>query len=222
MPENTTNLYLIRHAESDLNNQRQIIGGRSNDCPLSPEGPQQARSLSFAFVELGIKPDIVYTSPAERARKTASIVLKNMNVDIEPIISDELQEMDQGEWTGLNRDEVYTSEVVAEILSLGKHSKAPGGESIYDVTERMKDEWLDDLFTGEYFSIDKGDDAVNIFAFGHGLAIRCLVGDIEGWSREEIIQTKTPNASVTLLTHSEGEWSVEYNGLSHKDLLIGS
>ena len=47
-------LYFIRHAESLMNNKGHLIGGRSNETPLSERGIYQANLLGQRLKHLGI------------------------------------------------------------------------------------------------------------------------------------------------------------------------
>ena len=67
-------IYFIRHAECEMNLLVHLIGGRSNDSPLSSLGACQAHLLGSRFKHEGLKFDYVYCSPAIRTVSTASIV----------------------------------------------------------------------------------------------------------------------------------------------------
>jgi phosphohistidine phosphatase len=60
-------LYLIRHAKSSWANPH--LSDR--DRPLNKRGKRDAPMMGERLRESGIVPDLVYTSPAKRARKTA-------------------------------------------------------------------------------------------------------------------------------------------------------
>lgn len=216
MRQGDANIYLIRHVESALNLQEHIICGRSNDCPISEEiGAAQGQELGRALRDQDLFPDRVFTSPAVRAMTTAQLVLGELGVDVEPVVHDGLQEMDQGEWTGRNRREIYTDDVIAQINERPKDFKGPGAESMNDVELRMYEGWLADALSD---TTQAGDRPENIFAFGHGLAIRCLVGHIERWPRERILKTHTPNASVTMIAQRAGVLMPQYVGVTAQEL----
>jgi probable phosphoglycerate mutase len=206
----TQELYLIRHGESKANTDRSIIGGRSNESPLTEDGIEQARLLGRLLLQEEIIPDRVFSSPAARALQTAEHTLKAMGLGIEPVICDGLQELDQGDWTGTERVKTYSPTTLLEIAYHGKDFKAPGGESMNDTRERMEawsTEYLDPYRPGR------------TLAFGHGLAIRCFVSLKLGWSQKDIFRTHTPNTSLTLLERDcPGEWDVVYAGRLLSDL----
>lgn len=198
-----TELYLIRHGESDMNTKSHLIGGRSNETPLTEKGIAQAEQLGRYFLQEHIVPDQVYASPAIRTRHTALHTLKAMGIDTEPLIDDRLQELEQGEWVGQNRTIIYNDEVLADIAAQGKDFKSPGGESMNEVGERML-EWVES-------TIDTSENR-RVFVFTHGFAIRCLASILHGWSHAETYGTKTDNASVSLFTNRTTYWQLSYIG----------
>ena len=82
-------LYLIRHAESDMNNSNHLIGGRSNDTPLTKRGMSQAKLLGWRLKSDGIQFDKVYSSTALRANTTAQIVSGIVGYQLEKIVLSE-------------------------------------------------------------------------------------------------------------------------------------
>ena len=162
-----TTFYLLRHAESQMNTNTHLVGGRSNETPLTQKGIAQSRKLGLYLLERKITPGKVFTSPARRTQETACHSLGQMGTNIDPIISDEIQELGQGRAEGTPRIDVYTPEVLAQIENLGKDFKLPGGESMNDVGTRMHD-WV------HHVAEEIGDEELeskNIFVYTHGGAI---------------------------------------------------
>ena len=62
-------IYVIRHGQTDLNKERRMQG--RSGLPLNEIGIEQAERLRDELG--GIKFDIVYSSPQERAIQTAEI-----------------------------------------------------------------------------------------------------------------------------------------------------
>ncbi len=84
-------LYIVRHAEAE-------------DCP--PDGDDAARALTDAgrdsippvggtFAALKIRPDLIWTSPAVRARQTAELLAKHLKGN---------QEIEDKDFLGLDSD----------------------------------------------------------------------------------------------------------------------
>jgi broad specificity phosphatase PhoE len=174
MKRQATRLSFIRHGQSEGNLNSGYVNGRSNHFALSELGERQAELVGLWLRREVGTPDVVYASPAKRAMRTGEIALSAAGVSADIIIEDDVQEVDQGDWTGRLRTGVYTPEVIAKIDHEGMDFRAPGGESIRDVMCRMHD-------AAEIMA--EG----NVWVFGHGLSIRCLAGAVMGWSREEIL-----------------------------------
>lgn len=198
-------LYVIRHAESAANaSGSHLIGGRSNETPLTEKGVEQAKQLGRYLLAKGVKPDFIYASPAIRTLETAQHALAEMSITSEVLIEDGLQELDQGRWVGQNRKDTYTDEVLAQIAVLGKGFKSDGGESMNEVGERM----LMAISTiADRHAAEAG--TVTGVVFTHGVAIRCLASTIHDWSHKQTYETETPNASVSLFTRSVNGWRLQ-------------
>jgi broad specificity phosphatase PhoE len=203
-------MYLVRHAESEANINSHIIGGRTNESPLTTLGIEQSRRLGEFMLRRNFLPDFVYTSPAVRALQTAQLSLDAAKLIIEPRINDNLQELSQGDWTGLDRTTIYTPEQISEVEALGKDFKAPGGESMNEVGQRMQDAMND--IANECFDAAETDKAPVVFVYTHGLAIRCRASTLLGWSHSKTYKIDTPNASLTCFSCTDDTWSLEYLG----------
>ncbi len=97
-------LLLIRHGETDWNNQGRIQG--HTDVPLNATGIRQAEQLAKRLATEE-KLDVLYTSPLQRASATAEIIGKRMN--LAPIPDERLIERAVGKLEGLDLPEVRAS-----------------------------------------------------------------------------------------------------------------
>ena len=96
----TTRLLLIRHAEVESRHQH-TFGGRI-DMNLSARGRAQAKSLTGYLHDKTF--DAIYASPMKRVQQTLAPLLKNGAPT--PTILPGLCEVDFGDWTGFNWEEV--------------------------------------------------------------------------------------------------------------------
>jgi len=196
-----TELYLIRHAETVMNVNPHIVGGRSNETPLTLRGIEQAKRLGRLLVLKGIIPNKVFTSPAIRAIDTARYSLAEMGLNIEPSIQEAIQELGQGSAEGKLRADIYTEAVKLDIARLGKNFKFEGGESMNDVGQRMSD-WISETFTN--------NDSGKYLIYIHGGAIKYLASHILDVSHQQTYETEIGNTSVNLFVLQDGVCRVAY------------
>ncbi len=90
-------IYLARHGQ-DRDNARGILNGRRNE-PLTEKGVEQAQALAQRIKEYGIKFNITYSSPLQRAYQTAEIIANTLGLQ-KPEIIDDLTEREFGMMTG--------------------------------------------------------------------------------------------------------------------------
>ena len=96
-----TDLYLVRHGETDWNRQRRIQG--RTDIPLNDTGREQARLAASVLSSLPVAR--VYSSPLVRARETAEIISALLGTEPSSALAD-LTERDYGAAEGLTSAEV--------------------------------------------------------------------------------------------------------------------
>lgn len=99
--EPTTRLLFLRHAEVEEAYHR-VFGGRI-DMAISELGREQAGRLA-EYVSRRFKLDALYSSPMRRVRMTLEPLLAR--VPLQPLVDDDLREVDFGAWTGLRWDQI--------------------------------------------------------------------------------------------------------------------
>jgi probable phosphoglycerate mutase len=95
-----TTIVLVRHGETDWNRENRFQGHA--DPPRNEAGRAQSREVAEQLVAERVT--IVYTSPLQRAHETARILAARLDLDVR--VSDALEEVDVGSWSGLTRAEV--------------------------------------------------------------------------------------------------------------------
>ena len=76
-----TNLYIVRHCEAEGNVNETFQGHSDGD--ITPKGALQLEKLAERFKDIPV--DVVYSSPLQRAFKTAQAVARFHDV---PVIAD--------------------------------------------------------------------------------------------------------------------------------------
>jgi probable phosphoglycerate mutase len=123
----------VRHSTT-AHNASKVISGRLDE-PLSAEGVALARELRAIHGELS--PEIVVTSPMQRAVETALLVTTATEAEL--VASDLCVERDYGKLQGIPPEAVQQYADQIEYLEVGgiRHSlNPPGGESFESVRER--------------------------------------------------------------------------------------
>jgi broad specificity phosphatase PhoE len=95
-------IYLIRHGETDWNQDKRIQGQR--DIPLNARGRRQAEALAVRLSTVPL--DLIYTSDLSRASETAKTIAAQQPQQVPVVEMAELRECDYGLWEGLTRPEV--------------------------------------------------------------------------------------------------------------------
>jgi broad specificity phosphatase PhoE len=153
-------------------------------------------------------PDAIYSSPAVRTIQTATVSLDEMGILTAPVISDELQELSQGDWEGADRNSTYTDDVMKRLKAGGMRFKAPNGESMQDVGDRMY------AWTKTALEVAVENEQETIFAYTHRMSILCLAARLHGWDQTRTYQAATDNVSfTTFIAGASGELQLDQLGV---------
>lgn len=125
-------IYVMRHGETEAN-VGQILIGRA-DSPFTESGWQQPVEVARHLVGLDLAR--IYSSPMERAQRTAALVQETLDRAVPIELASPIAEIDAGEFTGLSFLEVWSRLPSDAILGEFHY---PGGESWSDVQERAVD-----------------------------------------------------------------------------------
>lgn len=106
----TTEIYLVRHGQTDWNRQNLIQGHK--DIPLNQTGIKQATGLSRNWSQVSFSS--AYSSDLSRAQHTAEIILQPHSITV--ITTPFLRERNSGRLEGLDRDQ-YEAEIRPFFLS---------------------------------------------------------------------------------------------------------
>jgi broad specificity phosphatase PhoE len=134
-------LLLIRHGETDWNNEQRVQG--HSDTPLNANGIAQARQLA-ARVATEEAFAAMYASPLARARVTAEIVAARCGAT--PVFDDRLKEQMLGEFEGLTDAEFEQRFPGALAAWRADPIRSPiPGQETRDAFQRRVQSFLDDL-----------------------------------------------------------------------------
>lgn len=160
--KNQIKVVLIRHGATGSNLEKRYCG-RGSDEKLTPEGMEIIKKKLIA----GRYPttDVVYCSPKKRTLQTAKIICPNLN----PVVIEELDEIDFGAFEGRNYEELKDVPEYQQWIDSGGESRFPGGESRAEYCERVKAGFLKALED----TMQRGFESMGIVA--HGGTIMALL-----------------------------------------------
>jgi probable phosphoglycerate mutase len=157
-------IWVGRHGRTGSNASGRYLGASDDD--LDDVGFEQARQLANWASETRV--DAIVTSPARRARRTASII--GAVLDIEPSVDHRLRELDFGVGEGRTLDELRREDPQAvarfELDPITHH--LPRGEHPRDAVNRMRAA-VDDVLKL---------NAARSLVVTHNTVLRLLVCDI--------------------------------------------
>lgn len=199
-----TRLYLVRHCQS-MGNLQNIFQGQ-HEYDVSPVGEQQLALLSLRFRNIHL--DAIYSSPLQRAAKTAEAINAYHNLPITQL--NDLMEIDVGEL-----EAKPLSDLPVQYPVLSRHWNEtpqdcvfPGGESVAQVYGRAK---------SALSRILRENAGKTVVVASHGFLLRNMVcallnGDLQALPSVHI----GGNTSVSEFEISEaGVRVVRMNDLSH-------
>lgn len=184
------NIYLLRHGETAWNADGNRYCGRT-DLPLTDVGIRQATEVNRQMKDITL--EAVYSSPLQRARRTAEIVSGNKEVITDP----RLIEIDFGQWEGKTKEEF-----IAENQSLWdnwmkdpEHTPAGGtGETASSVIDRVN---------GFYDDLQKKYSSGNVMIVGHNGINRLYLSYKLGMPLKNYRKFFLDNAAITMFTLGE-------------------
>ena len=197
-------VYFMRHGDTDWNSVKRLQG--RTDIPLNEKGIALARRTAEAVHRSGIHFDYVYTSPLQRARKTAELMNAYSRA---PLIPDErLTEFCFGEAEGLLFEEVNTNPRFAPIadwfFAPERYKGGLGAESFEDFFARL-DSFLDNL---RDLAAKESDSKVLIVC--HGGVVRGLLKEMCRLETARFADLKIPNCGLNLAELKDGEFNLVY------------
>jgi broad specificity phosphatase PhoE len=183
-----TELWLIRHGQTDWNVEGRYQG--QADMPLNATGLAQAEA--FAASLDGQKFSALYSSDLMRAYQTAQIIVAQVGLAIKT--DQRLREINQGEWQGRTLVEiraVYNESKQAQRSVIDPATaRAPGGESVLEVSQRMA------LAADD---IARAEPNGPVLVVSHGLALATLYCQARGIPLSEVYSHIADNTGAKVI-----------------------
>lgn len=190
------NVYLLRHGETTFNADNNKYCGIT-DAELTKTGIRQAEEIAGALQKISF--DAVYSSPLQRAYKTAEIASGEMNV----IKDDRLIELNFGKWEGKPKETF-----IAEDTKLweqwcqnpGRTRAGATGETAGSLIERVND----------FFSeLQKTTPQGTVMVVAHNAVNRFFIAGQLGMDLKDYRTIVQENCSVTLIGFDEEGFSLK-------------
>lgn len=185
-----TEIYLLRHGQTDAN-KNYIVQGRM-DNPINSKGEEQALLTGKYLKESGINFDLVISSPLKRAFKTAELVNHGMVIAKPILIDRNLIERNFGDYDG--------KKITDDYYELTRNGLIPNMET----DEELESRAIDVLKK----IADKHENKRMLIVTHSHLIKAILVRLIENFTYLDFLH----NCSLTKLTYEDGEFKIiDYN-----------
>lgn len=189
-------LYIIRHGETEWNVSGRMQG--STDIPLNEKGIRLAQVTAEGLKDVSF--DLAITSPLERAKQTAEIILAGRDV---PVLEDwRIAEINLGSWEGLGcrpRNCQIPQDRLNDFYQNPFQFLPPeGGETITQVCARTK------AFFDEVTANPQWQDKTILIAT-HGCACRALLNSVYEKKDDFWHGHVPPNCAVNIVDITEGK-----------------
>ena len=185
--------FLVRHGMCDPVGHS--IAGRMPGVHLNAEGRRQAEMLVERFD--GIRLDSIYTSPLERARETAAPLAQQRG--LEPIVVNDMVELDFGEWTGARIDELESDPRWKLFNSARSTARIPAGETMREAQQRA--------VAVLHAVVGRAPDSWNIVV-SHGDIIRAVIMHFLDMPLDSVHHLEVSPASISEVVVYAGGWAV--------------
>ena len=185
----TRNLILVRHGQSEWNEQNLFTGWK--DPGLTELGIKEAKNAGSLISDKGIRFDEMFTSMLVRAQDTGAIILDSINQQNIPITKNQaLNERNYGSLAGLNKDDARKKwgEEQVHIWRRSFDIPPPEGESLKDTAERV-------LPYFHKYIMPKVIQGLSILVAAHGNSLRALIMELDLISSEDIVRLEIPTGA---------------------------
>ncbi len=175
---NRMELHLIRHGETNWNEERRVQG--QSESQLTELGMQQAQDLGDRLAHLDF--DVIYCSSSLRTRQTADHVFAKTDTAI--VYLDSLREIFLGHWEGRLYDDIANAEPDSH-LHFWQHPhlfKVEGAEDFFQLQQRAIDTVA--RISAEHRLKEYSQHKVAIVS--HGALIKAYLCHVEGRAMDQL------------------------------------
>jgi probable phosphoglycerate mutase len=189
-------IIFLRHGQAE-NNTNRVLAGRRPGVPLTLTGLEQSEKIAKFLKPFNIS--TIYSSPIERAKKTAEIVSEHNSLEIKT--DERLIELDMGKFTGMPYDEIFEKHgnVFLKFYEGDLEIAHNGVETFVQLKKRILD-MVD-------FVIREHNDE-NVLLVTHMDPIKALISTIMGLQANSLFELIIENASLTIFKEVQGKLTI--------------
>ena len=189
-------IIFLRHGQAE-NNTNRVLAGRRPGVPLTLTGLEQSEKIAKFLKPFNIS--TIYSSPIERAKKTAEIVSEHNSLEIKT--DERLIELDMGKFTGMPYDEIFEKHgnVFLKFYEGDLEIAHNGVETFIELKKRILD-MVD-------FVIREHNDE-NVLLVTHMDPIKALISTIMGLQANSLFELIIENASLTIFKEEQGKLTI--------------
>jgi probable phosphoglycerate mutase len=189
-------IIFLRHGQAE-NNTTRVLAGRRPGVPLTLTGIEQSEKIAKFLKPFNIS--TIYSSPIERAKKTAEIVSEHNSLEIKT--DERLIELDMGKFTGMPYDEIFEKHgnVFLKFYEGDLEIAHNGVETFIELKKRILD-MVD-------FVIREHSDE-NVLLVTHMDPIKALISTIMGLEANSLFELIIENASLTIFKEEQGKLTI--------------
>lgn len=188
-----TTVILLRHGRSTANVSG-VLAGRTPGVALDDHGRGQADKLLGRLD--GIPIAAVVTSPLQRCRETLAPLVAQRG--LEPVVEDDLAEVDYGDWTGKTLGDLGKEDLWKVVQAHPSAAVFPGGEGLAAMQARSVAAIRRHAVR---IAAEHGDRAIWV-ACSHGDVIKAAVADALGLHLDSFQRIVVDPCSVSVISYT--------------------
>ena len=150
--------------------------------------------------------DRIFTSPASRCYDFAQQLAESTHTGFD--VENDLRELDFGDWIGLSNEAVWQQDqaLLETLWTQPLKFHAPGGESMIDFVERVKQQWQ---------KLIKNEQGQSLLIVTHAGVIRVMLSLMLDIPYQKTLAIQIDYAQRSRIrVYDDGNASLEYHGLS--------
>ena len=197
MYNNKRIIYLIRHGQTEYND-KSIFRGQL-DIPLNSFGISQAESIGKTLKVIDF--DAIYSSPLNRAKKTAEIINKYQGKKEDIIVKNDFTDLNYGSWQGKSHKEVRKNYpgLYYEWGNTPYNIQIPDGESLHDAQKRS--------FNGLKNIINNSKDKT-ICIISHRVINKLLISKILGIPKTGFWKIRQDTGCINIIEYQDKKFTI--------------